>query len=73
MFIFHYFQGFIRVIFDLLYDEDIINEAVFWAWQSDNPWAWKSDVREDGHALSVLSLKAFFEWLSEVETDNHEY
>ena len=51
--------GFIRVILDLLYDEDIINEIVF--------WAWKSDDREKGHALSVMSLKSFFEWLSEAE------
>ena len=50
------------MIFDLLYDEDIINEAVF--------HKWKQEVKEEGHAISVLSLKAFFEWLSEVDNDN---
>ena len=55
-------KGFIRVIFDMFFDEDIINEAVF--------WRWKSDVREEGHAISVLSLKAFFEWLSEADAVN---
>jgi translation initiation factor 4G len=54
--------SFIRLIFDLLYDEDIINESVF--------YKWKTEVREEGHAISVLSLKAFFEWLSEVDAEN---
>lgn len=54
--------NFIRSIFDFLYDEDIIPEAVF--------HQWKKEVREEGHAISVLSLKAFFEWLSEVDAEN---
>ena len=52
----------IRVLFDLLYDEDIIREDVF--------FKWKSEVREDGHAISALSLKGFFEWLNEAEVEN---
>jgi hypothetical protein len=52
--------GFIRVIFDMLYDGDIISEDVFRLWQNTD--------REEGHAISVLSLKAFFEWLEETET-----
>ena len=51
--------GFIRVIFDMLYDEDIISEDAFRLWQNTD--------REEGHAISVLSLKAFFEWLDEAE------
>jgi len=51
--------NFMRVIFDLLYDEDIISESVF--------HQWKKEVREEGHAISVLSLKTFFEWLSEAD------
>jgi hypothetical protein len=51
--------GFIRVIFNMLYDEDIISEDVFRLWQTTD--------REEGHTLSVLSLKAFFEWLDEAE------
>ena len=49
--------GFIRKIFDILYDEDIIRENVF--------YKWKDETREEGHAISVLSLKSFFDWLSE--------
>ena len=49
------------MIFDLLYDEDIINESVF--------WQWKKDEREEGHAIATLSLKAFFDWLSEADTN----
>jgi hypothetical protein len=41
----------------MFYDEDIISEGVF--------WKWKNDPREEGHAISALSLKGFFDWLSE--------
>jgi hypothetical protein len=47
--------GFIRVLFDILYDENIIIEAVF--------WTWKWEAREEGHAISTLALKPFFDWL----------
>jgi hypothetical protein len=45
----------------MLYDEDIISEDAFRTWQSHE--------REEGHAISVLSLKAFFDWLDETEVD----
>ena len=56
--------GFIRIIFDLFYDEDIIREEVF--------WKWKSEDKEEGHGISVLSLKTFFDWLSETDNDQAE-
>ena len=43
----------------MLYDEDIISEHAFCLWQTTD--------REEGHRISVLSLKAFFEWLDEAE------
>ncbi len=43
----------------MLYDEEIISEYAFRLWQNTD--------REEGHAISVLSLKAFFEWLDEAE------
>ena len=43
----------------MLYDEDIISEHAFCLWQTTD--------REEGHGISVLSLKAFFEWLDEAE------
>jgi hypothetical protein len=51
--------GFIRVIFDILYDEEIISEEAFRLWQNTD--------REEGHAIAVLSMKSFFEWLDEAE------
>ncbi len=49
----------------MLYDEDIISEDAFRTWQGLD--------REEGHAISVLSLKAFFDWLDEAEaTENWE-
>jgi len=53
--------GFILVLFDMLFDEDIITEAIFWQWMKE--------PREEGHAISALSLKIFFEWLSEAENN----
>lgn len=46
----------------MLYDEDIIREDVF--------HKWKQDVREEGHAISVLALKGFYEWLSEADSND---
>jgi hypothetical protein len=48
----------------MFYDEDIISESVF--------WTWKKEAREEGHALSALSLKSFFDWLSEPEADPYD-
>ena len=53
--------GVIRWLFDLLCDEEVIREDVF--------LKWRAEVREDGHIISVLSLKGFFEWLSEAEAE----
>ena len=58
-------SGFIRCIFDLLYDEDIIREDVF--------WRRKEDEREQGHAIWALSLKVFFDWLSEADNPEAEH
>ncbi|RNA30881.1 eukaryotic translation initiation factor 4 gamma 1, partial [Brachionus plicatilis] len=55
---------YIRVIFDLLYDEDLIREEVY--------FKWKNEDKEEGHAISVLSLKQFFEWLSDPDNENPE-
>ena len=49
------------MLFDLLYDKDIIREDVF--------WKWKSEVREDDHAISALSLKGFYDSLNEADND----
>lgn len=56
--------AFIRLLFDIFYDEDIISENVFWKWEKEG--------REEGHAISVLSLKSFFEWLSEPDPGNDQ-
>lgn len=53
--------GFILVLFDMFFDDDIISEAIFWQWMKE--------PREEGHAISALSLKIFFEWLSESDVN----
>ena len=55
--------GFIRVLFDLFYDEDIIREEVF--------WDWKENVKEEGHVISSFSLKGFYELLKEADTETN--
>jgi hypothetical protein len=30
-------------------------------------YKWKDNERDEGHAISALSLKSFYEWLSEPE------
>lgn len=47
-------------MFDLIYDEDIVREDVF--------WLWKKEGYEEGHFLSAFSLKGFFEWLAETDS-----
>jgi hypothetical protein len=39
--------GFIKLIFDFLYDEKIVQEDVF--------WEWKENVREGGHQIRAFS------------------
>lgn len=48
----------------MLYDEDIIREDVF--------WKWKTEVREDGHAISARSLKGFYDWLNVADNDDDQ-
>ncbi|CAF0929985.1 unnamed protein product [Brachionus calyciflorus] len=56
--------GYMRIIFDLMYDEDIVREDVFLTWRTED--------REEGHGICVLSLKAFFDWLTDADNDTNE-
>jgi len=42
--------------FNIFYVEDIIS--------NDTLWQWKNNAREDGHGISVISLRRFYGWLS---------
>ncbi len=52
--------GVILVFFDMLFDGGIVREEVFWQWMKE--------PREEGHNTSALSLKVFFERLSDTNT-----
>ncbi|CAF1069214.1 unnamed protein product, partial [Brachionus calyciflorus] len=54
-----------RIIFDLMYDEEIVREDVFLTWRTED--------REEGHGICVLSLKAFFDWLTDGYNDIDDY
>ena len=57
--------GLVRNLFDLLYDEDIISEESFFAWeQKASP---KDDV--SGRGVVKLNLREFFDWLRSSNED----
>ncbi len=47
-----------HLLFDIFYDEDCINEKVFWKWLH-NP----DQDNINGHNMVIESTKAFFDWL----------
>lgn len=51
------------MMFDTLYDEDIISENAFIRWE-------KSDEEPDGKNVAMKQVVQFFTWLREAEDDN---
>ncbi|CAF0757292.1 unnamed protein product [Brachionus calyciflorus] len=60
---FNHQPGFIRIIFDLIYDEDIVCEDVFQAWRAED--------REKDHGICTNSLRTFFDWLDVPYNDSN--
>ena len=59
-----YFAGFLRIIFDVLYDEDVISEETFYAWQNS-----KDPAEQNGKGVALKSVTSFFAWLGEAEEE----
>ena len=57
--------GFIKSYFDSLYDEEIITEESFYAWQT-------SSDEEPGKGVTVTSASEFFRWLKSAPEENPE-
>ncbi|XP_072039724.1 eukaryotic translation initiation factor 4 gamma 1-like [Amphiura filiformis] len=56
--------GFLRIILDVLYDEDVISEETFYAWRNS------TDPAElNGKGVALKSVKSFFAWLGEAEEE----
>lgn len=57
-------SGVLRIIFDLLYDEDIISEDAF------NHWEKSTDPNEqEGKGVAMRQVVQFFTWLREAEDE----
>ena len=57
-------SGFLRLIFDVLYDEDVISEDTFYAWQNST-----EPVEQAGKGVAIKSVTRFFAWLGEADED----
>ena len=54
--------GLLGIIFDVLYDEDVISEEAFYDWKkSDNP------QESTGKGVALKSVTSFFTWLTEAD------
>ncbi|XP_076320360.1 eukaryotic translation initiation factor 4 gamma 3-like [Tachypleus tridentatus] len=60
-------KGLLRLIFDALYDEDLISDDAFTQWQkSDDP------AEKEGKGVALKSVMSFFTWLEEAEQESEE-
>ncbi|XP_077998892.1 eukaryotic translation initiation factor 4 gamma 3-like isoform X2 [Glandiceps talaboti] len=55
----------LRIFFDKLYDEDVISEEAFYAWESSN-----DPNEQQGKGVALKSVTAFFTWLREADDDS---
>ena len=58
-------SGFIKSYFDVLFDEDIIQEESFHAWQT-------SPDEEPGKGVAIIAASEFFRWLKSAPEENTE-
>uniref|UniRef100_H2ZK86 Eukaryotic translation initiation factor 4 gamma 3 n=1 Tax=Ciona savignyi TaxID=51511 RepID=H2ZK86_CIOSA len=57
----------LKLLFDLIYDEEIISEQTFFKWEkTDNP------AESEGRGVALMSVKPFFTWLREAEVESDE-
>ena len=55
------------MIFNVLYDEDVISEQTFFKWkEEDNP------EESEGKGVAILSATSFFTWLLKAEEESDE-
>nr|XP_046149824.1 eukaryotic translation initiation factor 4 gamma 1-like isoform X6 [Oncorhynchus gorbuscha] len=57
----------LRMFFDTLYDEDVINEEAFNKWESS-----KDPAEMQGKGVALKSVTAFFTWLREAEDEESD-
>uniref|UniRef100_A0A3B4E5M8 Eukaryotic translation initiation factor 4 gamma, 1a n=1 Tax=Pygocentrus nattereri TaxID=42514 RepID=A0A3B4E5M8_PYGNA len=55
----------LRMLFDALYDEDVIKEEAFYKWESS-----KDPAEQVGKGVALKSVTGFFNWLREAEEES---
>ncbi|XP_066508160.1 eukaryotic translation initiation factor 4 gamma 1-like isoform X2 [Hoplias malabaricus] len=55
----------LRMLFDALYDEDVIKEEAFYKWESS-----KDPAEQLGKGVALKSVTGFFNWLREAEEES---
>ena len=64
LFLTRFFPGVLHLIFECLYDLDIIDEEAFLAWETD-----EDPAEIEGKGVAIKSTTQFFTWLAEAEDD----
>ncbi|KAM7395507.1 hypothetical protein PAMA_006993 [Pampus argenteus] len=57
----------LRMFFDCLYDEDLIEEEAFFKWEMS-----RDPAEQQGKGVALKSVTAFFTWLRDAEEDSDE-
>jgi len=55
--------GALRVLFDVLYDDDLVSEESFLQWRDKS-----HDGEQTGRGVAILSVDQFYKWLEEDST-----
>jgi len=55
--------GALRVLFDVLYDDELVSEESFLSWRDNS-----HDGEQTGRGVAILSVDQFYKWLEEDTT-----
>ena len=71
LFIFFFFFFFgsdvLRIMFEILYDEDVILEEAYFNWEKS-----EDSAEQEGKGVALKQVVAFLNWLHEAEDDDDE-
>uniref|UniRef100_UPI00358E6332 uncharacterized protein isoform X16 n=1 Tax=Myxine glutinosa TaxID=7769 RepID=UPI00358E6332 len=57
----------LKILFDNLYDEDVISEDAFYRWEDS-----KDPAEQQGKGVALKSVTAFFTWLREADEESED-
>jgi len=56
-------SGVLRVLFDVLYDDEVVSEESFLQWRNKS-----RDGEQTGRGVAIVSVDQFYKWLEEDTT-----